>query len=75
MPVEALDAQLAAATDPVQQSFTALMRCYADGDPIEMGATARMLPGRMTTVGDYAMSDPAGRRHGLTLPPDALRRS
>ena len=56
VPVEALDEQLAAATDPVQQSFTALMRCYADGDPIEMGSTARMLPGRMTTVGDYAMS-------------------
>ena len=56
VPVEALDAQLAAATDPMQQSFMALMRCYADGDPIEMGATARLLPDRLTTVDAYAVS-------------------
>lgn len=56
VPVDALDAQLAAATDPMQQSFAALIRCYADGDPIEMGATARMLSDRLTTVSDYAVS-------------------
>lgn len=36
VPVEALEAQQAAATDEMQASFAGLMRCYAAGDPIPM---------------------------------------
>lgn len=54
VPVEALDAQVAAATDPMQQSFAALMRCTADGDAIEMGRTRDLIPEPMTTVEAYA---------------------
>jgi len=36
VPVEALRDQQQGATDPMQQSFAALMRCYAQGDAINM---------------------------------------
>ncbi len=55
VPVEALETQQAAATDPMQQSFTALMRCYAAGDPIDMSAVLRAFPLSLTSVADYAM--------------------
>jgi uncharacterized protein YbjT (DUF2867 family) len=54
--VSDLEAQQAAASDPMQVSFAALMRCYADGDPIEMGRTADLLPAPMTSVEVYAAS-------------------
>ena len=44
VPADALEAQQAAATDPMQQSFSALMRCYAAGDPIDMRATLKASP-------------------------------
>ena len=46
VPEEALRAQFAAATDPLQQSFAALMLYYARGDVINMKATLRALPGQ-----------------------------
>jgi uncharacterized protein YbjT (DUF2867 family) len=55
-----LDQQLAAATDPMQASFAGLMRCYAMGDPIEMGKAAEILPRPMVTVGEYAAAVRAG---------------
>lgn len=51
---DALAAQQAAATDPMQQSFAGLMRCYAAGDPIDMEATLRAFPIELTTVEAYA---------------------
>lgn len=47
---EALAAQQAAAIDSMQQSFAALMRCYAAGDPINMTATLATFPLTLTSV-------------------------
>jgi len=46
--------QRAAATDPLQQSFAALMLAYAQGDAIDMTQTLRTFPLRLVTVSDYA---------------------
>jgi uncharacterized protein YbjT (DUF2867 family) len=46
VPEEALRAQYAGATDPLQQSFAALMLYYARGDVIDMQATLRAFPGQ-----------------------------
>jgi uncharacterized protein YbjT (DUF2867 family) len=54
VPEDALAAQQAAATDPMAQSFTALMRCYARGDAINMQAVLEQFPIRLTSVQDYA---------------------
>jgi uncharacterized protein YbjT (DUF2867 family) len=54
VPEDALGAQQAAATDPMAQSFTALMRCYARGDAINMQAVLAQFPIRLTSVQDYA---------------------
>jgi uncharacterized protein YbjT (DUF2867 family) len=54
VPEQALEAQQAAATDPMQQSFPALMRTYAAGDPIEMKDMAQTFAVQLSTVQDYA---------------------
>jgi NADH dehydrogenase len=54
VPVEALQGQLAAATDPMQQSFTSLMLCVAKGDAIDMSSLLPQFPVRLTTVKQYA---------------------
>jgi len=54
VPVEALEAQQAAATDPMQQSFSGIMRLYAAGDPIEMGETLKAFPFHLTSVEEFA---------------------
>lgn len=54
VPVEALQGQLAAATDPMQQSFAGLMLAYAAGNPIDMRETLKALPVRLTSVEAYA---------------------
>lgn len=59
VPEEALEAQQAAATDPMQQSFSALMRFVASGNPIDMSATLKTFAVQPTTVAEYA-------RHVLT---------
>jgi uncharacterized protein YbjT (DUF2867 family) len=51
---EALRAQKADATDSLQESFAALMLTYANGDPIEMGATLKAFPLQLASVRDYA---------------------
>lgn len=56
VPEEALEAQRAAATDPLQQSFAALMLVSARGDAIEMDATLRKFPERLTSVREFADS-------------------
>jgi NADH dehydrogenase len=54
VPEEALEAQQAAASDPMQQSFSALMRFYAAGDLIEMSDTLQTFPVQLTTLREYA---------------------
>jgi uncharacterized protein YbjT (DUF2867 family) len=56
VPVEALEEQQKGATDPMQQSFLGLMRCYAAGDPIDMRETLKAFPVQLTSVRDYANS-------------------
>ena len=40
----------------MEQSFAGLMRCYAQGDAIEMGATLEAFPLQLTSVREYASS-------------------
>jgi uncharacterized protein YbjT (DUF2867 family) len=54
IPDEALAAQQHAQSDGMQQSFVALMRCYAKGDPIDMGRTLRTFPVVLTSVAEHA---------------------
>lgn len=54
VPEQALEAQQAAATDPMQQSFSAAMRGYAGGDPIEMSATLKSFDLQLKPLKEYA---------------------
>jgi NADH dehydrogenase len=54
VPVEALQGQLAAASDPMQQSFAGLMLCVAKGDPIDMRSLLPQFPVQLTTVKAFA---------------------
>ena len=54
VPEEALDAQIAAAPDPFQKSFSALTRFVAQGDPIEMTATIQTFGIQPRSVQEYA---------------------
>lgn len=54
VPVQALEAQQAAAADDMQASFTGLMRCYAAGDPIPMAATSATFGIAPLTVREFA---------------------
>lgn len=54
VPEEALAAQLAAAPDDLQRSFTGLMLSYANGDRIPMEMTLKRFPITLTSVADYA---------------------
>ena len=63
IPVEALEAQQEAATDPMAQTFPGLMRAVAAGDRIDMESTLRAIPVSMVSVRDYAravVGEPAG---------------
>jgi NADH dehydrogenase len=53
VPEEALRAQKAAATDPFEESFAALMLSYAAGQPIEMQATLATFLLKLLSVRDY----------------------
>lgn len=56
VPEETLQAQQAAATDPMQQSFSGLMRGYTLGDPIAMAATLQTFGLQLMKVEDFAKS-------------------
>jgi uncharacterized protein YbjT (DUF2867 family) len=56
VPVEALQAQLAGATDPMQKSFTGLMIGLASATAIDMTATLKAFPLKLRTVEEYAKS-------------------
>lgn len=61
VPEEALQAQRAAATDPLQHSFASLMLSYAKGDAIDMSRTSKQFPIRLKSVRDYAGGFKAAR--------------
>lgn len=54
VPAEALQAQLTTATDPIQQSFAALMLAVTQGDEIDMRTTLAQFPLRLTSVEEFA---------------------
>ncbi len=54
VPEAALEAQQQAATDGLMQTFPALMRCYAQGDLIDMHEMLKNFPIQLTTVQEYA---------------------
>jgi NADH dehydrogenase len=53
VPVEALEAQRSAATDPLEQSFAALGLAIAAGDVIDMRPVLEICPVALTSVRDY----------------------
>jgi uncharacterized protein YbjT (DUF2867 family) len=56
---EALRAQYGSATDPLQQSFAAMMLYYARGDVIDMNGTLRRFPGlELRSVREYFGATP-----------------
>jgi uncharacterized protein YbjT (DUF2867 family) len=56
VPVEALQAQLAGTDDPFQKSFAGLMIGYAGATAIDMQATLKAFPLKLSSVEDYAKS-------------------
>lgn len=54
VPETALAEQQKSTSDPMQQSFAGLMRCYARGDAIDMRAVQQAFALPMTTVAQYA---------------------
>jgi NADH dehydrogenase len=54
IPVEALQAQLDGAEDPMQKTFSGLMLCVANGDPIDMKEILSKFPVTLTTVKEFA---------------------
>jgi NADH dehydrogenase len=54
VPEQALAEQQASATDAMEKTFPALMRCYAQGDPIDMDAMLAAFPVQLASVQDYA---------------------
>jgi uncharacterized protein YbjT (DUF2867 family) len=53
VPVEALNGQYSGLDDPMQKSFTGLMICLANGDPIDMSQVCREFPVEMTTLDEF----------------------
>jgi NADH dehydrogenase len=54
--LETLEVQQESATDPMQQSFSGLMQCYAHGDAIDMQELLKTFHVQPTSVKDYAKS-------------------
>jgi uncharacterized protein YbjT (DUF2867 family) len=54
VPATVLAAQFEAATDPMMRSFTGLMQCVADGDPIDMRELLKAIPVPLTSVETHA---------------------
>lgn len=54
IPIETLRAQQEAAKDPMEQTFSGLMRCLAKGDYVDMEKTAKDFNIELTSVKDFA---------------------
>lgn len=65
VPTEALEAQRQAASDPLSESFAALMLECAHGVPMDMTDTLKLMPRTLTSVRDYAQV--VGGRHARSL--------
>lgn len=59
VPEDALAGQQKKATDPMQQSFSALMRGVAAGDAVDMHELSRRFGIRLISVSEYARETPA----------------
>jgi uncharacterized protein YbjT (DUF2867 family) len=62
VPTATLENQLKASTDPLQQSFAALMLMYAAGDSIDPASSSRLFPFQMTAVRDFITAQLATAR-------------
>ena len=60
VPIEALQAQKAAARESMSEAFATLMLSYAEGDQIDMTETRKVYPFKLTSVTDYVQSVPVG---------------
>ncbi|MFC2083583.1 SDR family oxidoreductase [Bacteroidota bacterium] len=56
VPEIGLQLQLDEATDPMQKSFSGLMLCIANGDPIDMKEVLQAFPIKLTSVKEFAQS-------------------
>jgi NADH dehydrogenase len=54
--IDALEAQLAGTSDPMQKSYAGLMLAYVSHTSIEMADTLKVFPLRLRSVEDYASS-------------------
>ena len=54
VPIAALQAQRAAASDPLQKSFASLMLCVANGDEVDHGPAQNAFAFPLTSVKEYA---------------------
>jgi uncharacterized protein YbjT (DUF2867 family) len=54
IPAEALVQQRAAAVNPLEESFAALMLVYAEGTPMEMDGVLKEMPVELMSVEEYA---------------------
>lgn len=61
VPQQVLREQKESASDPLQQSFAALMLYYAEDSVIDMRETLRKFPVQLTSVGEYAYGSNVGR--------------
>jgi uncharacterized protein YbjT (DUF2867 family) len=53
VPAPALEAQMNAATDPLEKTFAGLMLQYTGGDAIDPAESSRLFPFRMTSVREF----------------------
>jgi NADH dehydrogenase len=56
MPLHGLQTQLISVEDPMQKSFSGLMICLANGDPVNMKETLQTFPIKLTSVKEYVQS-------------------
>jgi len=56
IPIDALQLQMDEAADPMQKSFSGLMLCLANGDPIDMDEILKEFPLTLKSVEEYARS-------------------
>jgi uncharacterized protein YbjT (DUF2867 family) len=56
IPADALQSQFDSAEDPMQKSFSGLMLCVANGDPIDMKDMLQAFPIKLTSVREYSRS-------------------
>lgn len=53
IPVDALQSQIDSSTDAMQKSFSGLMLCVANGDPIDMKGILQVFPVKLTSVREF----------------------